>query len=106
MVLKAFADRLQDWADIDSILSRQRGRLDQELVRRQLQPLVKLKEAPEILLRLDRMLAEGTGWPMAAGSTEEGASSAPRQGGQGKQAATRPIDHQPPHRPHRRRGGR
>lgn len=60
VVLKAFADRLQDWADIESVLSRQRGHLDLDLVRRQLRPLVELKKAPEILVRLDRMLAECT----------------------------------------------
>lgn len=60
VVLKAFADRLQDWADIQSVLVRHRKHLDLDLIRRQLQPLVELKEAPEILVRLDRMLAEST----------------------------------------------
>lgn len=60
IVLKAFADRLQDWADIQHVLARQRGQLDITLIRRELRPLIELKEAPDILIRLDRMLDEST----------------------------------------------
>jgi len=56
IVLKAFADRLQDWADIESVLTRWHGRLDLDLIRRQLTPLVELKEAPDIMARLDALL--------------------------------------------------
>lgn len=59
IVLKAFADRLQDWADIESVLARQHGWLDLDLIRRQLMPLVELKEAPEIMTRFERMAAAG-----------------------------------------------
>ena len=54
VVLKAFADRPKDWVDVDGILIRQSGRFDWDHVRRQLAPLVELKEAPEILDRLER----------------------------------------------------
>lgn len=53
VVLKAFADRPKDWVDVDGILIRQSGRLDWRYVREQLAPLAELKEAPEILQRLD-----------------------------------------------------
>ncbi len=53
IVLKAFASRPKDWVDVDGILIRQAGRLDWDYVRRQLTPLVELKEAPEILATLD-----------------------------------------------------
>ncbi len=58
VVLKAFADRPKDWVDVDGILIRQSGRIDWDHVRRQLAPLVELKEAPEILDRLERRRIE------------------------------------------------
>ncbi len=54
VVLKAFADRPKDWVDVDGILIRQRGTIDWDHIRRQLAPLVELKEAPEILDRLEQ----------------------------------------------------
>lgn len=54
IVLKAFADRPKDWVDIDGIIIRQATRLDWDYVRRQLAPLAELKEAPEILSRLEQ----------------------------------------------------
>ena len=56
IVLKAFADRTRDWADIESVLVRQRGNLDTTYVREQLAPLCELKEQPQILDRLDALL--------------------------------------------------
>ena len=53
IVLKAFADRPKDWVDVDGIIVRQSGRIDWTYVRAQLAPLAELKEAPEILDRLD-----------------------------------------------------
>jgi hypothetical protein len=44
VVLKAFAGRDRDWADIEGILQRQAGRLDADLVWRELEPLLTLKE--------------------------------------------------------------
>jgi len=58
VVTKAFAARLQDWADVEGILIRQRGKLDWEYVRRELAPLCELKDAPQIVDELERMKAE------------------------------------------------
>lgn len=52
IVLKAFAARDQDWADVEGIAARQRGRLDWNYIELQLRPLCEAKEAPEILVRL------------------------------------------------------
>jgi hypothetical protein len=43
IILKAFADRAQDWLDIEGVLARQGGRLDRSLVRDELRPLLELK---------------------------------------------------------------
>jgi hypothetical protein len=53
LVLKAFADRPKDWVDVEGIIIRQAGQIDWPYVRAQLAPLVELKEAPEILRRLE-----------------------------------------------------
>jgi hypothetical protein len=55
IVLKVFADRPRDWADVEGILVRQTGRLDWGHVRDELAPLLELKEAPELLDRLERL---------------------------------------------------
>lgn len=52
IVLKAFADRLRDWSDIEGIVVRQAERLEWTYIFKQLRPLVKLKETPHILSRL------------------------------------------------------
>ena len=52
IVLKAFADRLQDWLDVEGILIRQGGKLDWEYVLRHLGPLCDLKESLGIVTRL------------------------------------------------------
>ncbi len=44
VVLKAFAGRDRDWADIAGVLQRQAGQLDKDLVWRELDPLLELKE--------------------------------------------------------------
>lgn len=46
IVLKAFAGRDGDWADIAGIAQRQAGRLDEALVWAELVPLLELKEGP------------------------------------------------------------
>ena len=56
IVLKAFANREQDWPDIRSVLERQKGKLDLDYVRQNLKPLLELKETPEILFRLEKMI--------------------------------------------------
>lgn len=55
IVLKAFANRLQDWADVERIITRQSPNLDWIYLLEQLGPLVALKETPEILNRLHEM---------------------------------------------------
>ena len=54
IVLKAFADRPKDWLDIDGIIIRQSPNLDWPYVRTQLAPLAELKDAPELVDKLDR----------------------------------------------------
>lgn len=53
IVLKAFADRPKDWLDIDGILIRQSSHLDWPYIRAQLAPLAELKDAPELVDKLD-----------------------------------------------------
>jgi hypothetical protein len=55
IVLKAFAGRLQAWADIEKVLVRQRAALDWKLVRDELEPLLALREAPEHLDQLEQL---------------------------------------------------
>lgn len=52
VVLKAFAARDRDWVDIAGVAARQGPALDWEAVFARLEPLVGLKEDPEILTRL------------------------------------------------------
>ena len=51
IVFKAFADRSKDWGDIESVVTRQ-SNLEWDYIFEQLEPLVDLKEEPEILDRL------------------------------------------------------
>ena len=53
IVFKAFADRPKDWIDVEGIIIRQ-ARLDWDYVRAQLAPLAELKNAPDILDRLEK----------------------------------------------------
>jgi len=55
IVLKAFASRPQDWIDIEAVVLRQQPTLDWKLVFDELEPLVALREAPEVLDRLRRL---------------------------------------------------
>lgn len=57
-MLKAFADRAQDWADIERVIVRQTGNLDWSYILDQLSPLVELKGEPKILERLKARRAE------------------------------------------------
>ncbi len=56
VVHKAFADRDRDWLDVDTILMRQGKKLNTDLIFLELEPLVVLKEAPEILQKLRQMM--------------------------------------------------
>jgi len=58
IVHKAFAGRPGDWQDVERILMRQRGKLNLALVWRELQPLIELKEAPEIEGQLKQLIAK------------------------------------------------
>jgi len=56
VVLKAFAARDKDWADVRWILEKQKGKLDVQYIKHHLFPLAELKEEPEIIGRLEKML--------------------------------------------------
>lgn len=57
LVMKTFAARDKDWADVTSILERQGRQLDLDLVRRELEPLLIAKEAPELAHELEKRIA-------------------------------------------------
>ena len=57
VVMKAFAGRDRDLADIAGILVRQSGRLDWNLIEKELRPLLEVKDEPEIWHRLLEMKA-------------------------------------------------
>jgi hypothetical protein len=57
LVHKCFANRDKDWVDVDGILARQWEKLDLKLVRKELKPLTELKDAPEIMSRLEQKIA-------------------------------------------------
>jgi hypothetical protein len=56
IVHKAFADRPKDWLDIEGIAVRQAGRLDEDLIYRELRPLLELKGALDTEQRLRTVL--------------------------------------------------
>jgi hypothetical protein len=56
ILFKAFADRPQDWIDIEGITLRQHRRLDEGLIWQELIPLLELKEDEQTGPRLHRLL--------------------------------------------------
>ena len=58
VVMKAFASRGRDWADIEGIIVRQTGKLDWPYIETQLAPLAELKGAPELVEQLAKRRAE------------------------------------------------
>lgn len=56
IVHKAFASRGLDWTDVERILMRQGKSLDIDLVWKELNPLIALKESPEIATQLRQLL--------------------------------------------------
>jgi hypothetical protein len=56
IVLKAFANRVEDWMDVEGIVIRQDAQLDVEYIIEQLAPFCELKEQPEILEKLHQIL--------------------------------------------------
>jgi Nucleotidyl transferase AbiEii toxin, Type IV TA system len=55
VVLKLFAFRARDVADVETVVTRQRGRLDWDYVEAQLMPLAELKDQPEIMAACARL---------------------------------------------------
>lgn len=64
LVLKVFAGRGKDWLDVEGVVLRQADRLDRVLVRRELEPLLELKDDNTSLARLERVFS-GSGDPAA-----------------------------------------
>jgi hypothetical protein len=58
VVLKAIADRRQDWADIEMVIRRQGTVLDREYILANAEPLAEIKEAPEIVDKLRALYDE------------------------------------------------
>jgi len=55
LVHKLIANREKDWLDIEGVLARRWGRLDLSVFRGEVEPLLELREDPEILARFDRL---------------------------------------------------
>ncbi len=53
IIAKSFADRPKDWLDIEGIIIRQSPFLDRAYIFEKLEPLCMVKEAPEIMVKLD-----------------------------------------------------
>lgn len=60
IIHKVFAGRDKDWGDVESVLIRQRIKLDLSLVRQELKPLLELKGQPEAMDKLDGLIATVT----------------------------------------------
>jgi hypothetical protein len=58
IVFKVFAGRAKDWLDIEGIAARQAGRLDERLIRSELEPLLTLKGDTHSLQRLQAVLQD------------------------------------------------
>jgi len=56
VVHKVFAGRDLDWGDVERVLVRQHAKLDLNLIRSELKPLLDLKGEPEALERLERKI--------------------------------------------------
>jgi hypothetical protein len=55
VIHRSFAGRDLDWGDIERILTRQYGKLDFDLIRSELKPLLALKEPPEGMDKLEQI---------------------------------------------------
>jgi hypothetical protein len=55
VVLKTVAARPQDWIDIEKVIIRQGSKLNRNLINEELQPLLALKEEPELKDQLDQI---------------------------------------------------
>jgi len=52
VIMKAFANRPRDWADIKSVIERSPVELDKTYILARLAPLAEIKSAPEIIATL------------------------------------------------------
>ncbi len=59
ILMKVFADREIDWADVKGIIARHGPKLDWRTILAEVQPLAELKGAPEIVRQLEKMRAGG-----------------------------------------------
>jgi len=57
VIHKVFASRDRDWSDVEGVLARQFARLNLDHIRRDLPPLLELKEDVESFDKLERMIA-------------------------------------------------
>ena len=57
VVHKAFAGRHLDWGDVERVLTRQHGKLDMQLIRSELTPLLDLKGDPDAMAQFEGMVA-------------------------------------------------
>lgn len=57
LVHKVIANREKDWLDVEGVLARRWGSLDLVLFRSEVEPLLELREDPEILIRFERLYA-------------------------------------------------
>ncbi len=58
VVHKSFAGRDIDWSDVERVLTRQHGKLDLELIRTELGPLLELKSEGQAMDKLERMISK------------------------------------------------
>ena len=58
LVHKVVANREKDWIDVEGVLARQWNKLDLVLLRREVEPLLELREDPQTLARFDRLYAK------------------------------------------------
>jgi hypothetical protein len=58
IVLKTFANRFKDWGDVESIVIRQKGKLDIDYILKHLQSLTDIKEEPEIIDQFQKLLKQ------------------------------------------------
>ena len=58
IIHKVFAGRDKDWGDVESVLIRQRVKLNLRLVHQEVKPLLELKGQPEAVTKLDALIAK------------------------------------------------
>ena len=56
IIHKVFAGRDRDWGDVESVLIRQRVKLDLRLVHQEVKQLLELKGQPEAMTKLDALI--------------------------------------------------